>query len=76
MMDNIINVIYIIKGSTNKEKILESVKCMLAEKIDFEIKFLNEKYEHMFDDIIVYKNRNTIEDVDIIADVVDKFNKM
>ena len=76
-MSDITNTLYIIKGvCDSKESIVEAVNSLLKEKINFEIKFVDKNYHDILASIVVDSNRNTISDVDIIADVIDKFNRM
>lgn len=76
-MSDITNTLYIIKGvCDSKESIVEAVNSLLKEKINFEIKFVDKNYHDILASIVVDSNRNTISDVDIIADVMDKFNRM
>ena len=76
-MSDITNTLYIIKGvCDSKESIVEAVNSLLKEKINFEIKFVDKNYHDILASIVVDSNRNIISDVDIIADVMDKFNRL
>ena len=71
------NTVYIIKGvCNNKESVVNAVNELLRENIKFKVKFVDENYNDIMSSIIVDSNRNTIGDVDIVADIVDKFNRM
>jgi len=71
------NILYIVKGvCNNKENIIKAVKALLNEKVNFRVCFVDENYVEILTPILVKANRNTIEDVDIIAGVIDKFNRM